>query len=96
MPLLSDASAVQKLLTDSPLSESLIKVELAAEMIIDRLERVGCKTALRLAELAVMTAGQGSDATKESVGEAQIQALAEILDDLAGDEVSANQLCEVL
>lgn len=96
MPLLSDASAVQKLLTDSPLSESLIKVELAAEMIIDRLERVGCKTALRLAELAVMTAGQGSDATKESVGEAQIQTLTEILDDLAGDEVSANQLCEVL
>jgi hypothetical protein len=64
---------------------------------VDRLKAVGCKSALRLAELAVTTAGRtdhdGDD--KDAIGAAQIQALGEILDDLVGDEVSANELCEV-
>jgi hypothetical protein len=74
-----------------------VKIETVAEMIVTRLKTVGCKSALRLAELAITTAGRTDhdDEDKDAVGAAQMQALAEILDDLVGDEVSANELCEI-
>jgi hypothetical protein len=61
-----------------------------AELIIDRLGKVGCKTALRLAERAV------SSAEIPGGGAAQLRAMATILDDLVGDEATAERLCEVL
>lgn len=57
--------------------------------MIDSLGSVGCKTALRLAELAVST-------SDDNDGQAQLDALTEILNDLAGDELSAQRLCEVI
>jgi ATP-dependent 26S proteasome regulatory subunit len=62
--------------------------ELAA-LVVGRLGRVGCKTALRLAERAVFAAGS-------SDGDAQRTAMASILDDLVGDTLTSSQLCEVL
>jgi hypothetical protein len=56
-----------------------------AQVMIQRLQEVGCKTALRLAELAVTTKP-----------EAPLQALEEILDDFAGDELSAQDLCQIV
>jgi hypothetical protein len=64
-------------------------------MIIDRLGSVGCKTALRLTELAVATVERGGPPNEEELGTAQLDALSMILDDLAGDEVTSDKLCEV-
>lgn len=72
-----------------------MNVDPMADLIIDRLGNVGCKTALRLAERAVATAGRASNVTGEELEKAQLSSLAEILDDLAGDEVTAEKLCEV-
>lgn len=66
-----------------------------AEMIIERLGSVGCKTALRLAELAVATVEKVGPTNEEDVGTAQLDALSIILDDLAGDEATSDTLCEV-
>lgn len=65
-----------------------------ADLIIEQLGEVGCKTALRLAERAVVSA---STRTSDNACQEQMQldALAQILDDLAGDEVTAGKLCEV-
>jgi hypothetical protein len=66
-----------------------------AEMIIERLGSVGCKTALRLTELAVATVERAEPTNKENLGTAQLDALSMILDDLAGDEATSDRLCEV-
>ena len=50
VPLLSDTDSVQKLLSDGVFPGLIINVEPMADLIIDRLGNVGCKTALRLAE----------------------------------------------
>jgi hypothetical protein len=92
VPLLSDTESVQKLLADSMYPGSLANADKMANMIIDRLGSVGCKSALRLAERAVASAGKANGVDLE---EAQLIALAEILDDLAGDEATAANLCEV-
>ena len=59
-----------------------------AELLIQRLEKVGCKTALRLAERALSTTGteQGDP----------FNVLATILDDLASDQAASERLCEVV
>jgi hypothetical protein len=71
-----------------------------AMVIMERLGSVGCKTALRLAERAILAGDQidfGEDRNQEEVSSyAHIVALAEILDDLAGDEATATKLCEVI
>lgn len=95
VPLLSDAESVRTLLSDSLFSGSVVNVSVMAELIIGRLSTVGCKTALRLAERAVATAGREDDLKGDDLGSAQLAALDEILDDLAGDEVTAQKLCEV-
>jgi hypothetical protein len=73
----------------------IVNVDPMADLIIDRLGNVGCKTALRLAERAVASAGRASAVEGKELEKAQLSALAEILDDLAGDEVTAEKLCEV-
>jgi hypothetical protein len=62
-----------------------------AEMMVDRLGSVGCKTALRLMERAVAVVGEGG----VDMAKLQEDALADILEDLAGDEAAAERVCEV-
>jgi len=85
---------VRQLLSDGLFPGSVTDVGPMANMIIDRLESVGCKTALRLAERAVATA-EREGRNEDGVENAQLAALSEILDDLAGDEVTATKLCEI-
>ena len=63
-----------------------------AELLVERLGDVSCKAALRLAQRAVVSAG-GAEGNQEK---AQLAALEEILEDLAGDAVTAEKLCEVI
>jgi len=96
---------VRTLLSDSLLaSESaIVNVNAMADLIVEQLGEVGCKTALRLAERAVASAA-ASAATKSSSNDgdddnqeqAQLDALALVLDDLVGDQVTAGKLCEVI
>jgi SpoVK/Ycf46/Vps4 family AAA+-type ATPase len=92
VPLLSLPEEVRTVLEDG-LGEAVINPGVMADMIIGSLGQVGCKTALRLAERAVTVAafGDGSE-----LGKAQLQALEEILDDLSGDQATAQTLCEVI
>lgn len=94
VPLLSDTESVKELLTDCLPRESAPNVSSMATMMVDRLGSVSCKTALRIAERCIATGGRekGTNGDNE---DAQMAALAEILDDLAGDEVTASKLCEV-
>lgn len=93
VPLLSDAVSVKKVLADSPLSEVIVHMDAMSEMMIRRLTNIGCKTVLRLAELAVATASRDGG---DNGGELQLESLSMILEDLVGDEVSAKDLCEVI
>ena len=92
VPLLSVPEEVRTLLEDG-LDEAVLNADVMAEMIIGSLGHVGCKTALRLAERALTVAafGDGRD-----LGKAQLKALADILDDLSGDQATAQSLCEVI
>ena len=85
---------MRNLLGDSLSSESAIaNVNAMADLIIDHMHQVGCKTALRLAERAVASAslaGQGGNLER-----AQLDALDLILRDLVGDQATAGNLCEL-
>mmetsp|Transcript_109 Transcript_109/g.120 ORF Transcript_109/g.120 Transcript_109/m.120 type:complete len:631 (-) Transcript_109:66-1958(-) len=94
VPLLSESESVRKLLADSLTSEINLPINAMANLMIGRLERIGCKTALRLAERAIATAARSQGT--EDISHAQISALEQILEDLSGDELSAGSLCEVL
>ena len=59
--------------------------------MVRRLGKLGTKTALRLAERAVSTAGSSDD-----MKSAQLSAMESILDDMAGDEALAAKVCEVM
>jgi hypothetical protein len=95
IPLLSEADHVRNLLKDSIFPSSGVHVDAMAEMIIERLGSVGCKTALRLTELAVATVERANPLNEMDLGTAQLDALSMILDDLAGDEATSDKLCEV-
>lgn len=93
---LENAESVSKLLKD--ISEqsglSIFHPTEMADRIISRLGRIGCKSALRLAERSVAIAGDGDG--RNEVGEAQLEALDTILEDLAVDEGVAGAMCEVI
>jgi hypothetical protein len=94
VPLLSDAKSVSKLLADGAQTSGLAvkaSMDSLAEMMVDRLGSVGCKTALRLMERAVAVVGNGGG----DMAKLQEDALANILEDLAGDEAAAERVCEV-
>jgi len=95
VPLLSDFKSVQRLFTDS-LDISVVNSNSMASIIIDRLGAVSCKSALRLAERAVATAGIRLGEMDKDLEEAQLSALRSILDDLAGDDLTAQNMCEVV
>jgi len=95
VPLLSDVESVQRLLSDC-LSDQVQDATSLSEIIISRLGKVGCKSALRLAERAVFTAGMQQNTSSDEMKSAQLSALESILDDLAGDEAMATKECEVI
>ena len=88
VPVLSEVDSVQKLLSDC--SQVADPHSISAAMV-SRLGRLGTKTALRLAERAVSTAGSSDD-----IRQAQLSAMNNILDDMAGDEALAAKVCEVI
>ena len=92
VPLLSDVQSVQKLLTSGAEASGLnvANVKSFAEMMVDSLGSVGCKTALRLMERAVIGSDGSSDLEKM-----QENALRGILEDLAVDEAAHDSVCEV-
>lgn len=94
VPLLQDKQSVRKLLVDSLSSESnIVNKDAMADLIIDHLHEVGCKTALRLAERAVTSAALAVDG--DNLERAELDALDLILRDLAGDQATAENLCEL-
>jgi len=93
VPRLSKISEVKKLLLDGG-PESIANADSMADLMIGQLGNVGCKAALRLAERATAIAGRADNPA--NLEKAQLSALAEILDDLSGDEVTAKRLCEVI
>lgn len=93
--MLSDAKSVEKLLTDC-LSDQVADAPSLSEMMVSRLGNIGCKTALRLAERAVFTAGLQQELPADETKSAQLSALQSILDDFAGDEALAARVCEVI
>ena len=91
VPLLSDVEEVKRLFDDC-LAEEIIDTASMAELVIDNLGEVGCKTALRLAERAVFSiANESTDNGKGS----QLDALSGILEDLVGDEAISARVCNV-
>jgi hypothetical protein len=92
VPLLQKKDEVRKLLEDS-LSGIVLDADGMAVLMIERLGKVACKTALRLAERAVFASDRTETVDRKN---AQLLSLTEILDDLAGDEGTADLLCEVM
>jgi len=91
VPLVSHSKEVERLLTDC-LADEVADASSLAGLIVDRLGEVGCKTALRLAERAVLTAADKSTA---DLNAAQSEALEDILEDLVGDDAIAARVCQV-
>lgn len=94
VPLLSDVESVQKLLTDC--LPSVDDASAIARTLVARLDKMGCKTALRLAERAVFNSGMQHNIIIDDMKSAQLVALESILDDLAGDDAAAARVCEII
>ncbi|GKZ01215.1 hypothetical protein MPSEU_001072800 [Mayamaea pseudoterrestris] len=93
VPLLEHACEVASLLRDADgFSSKIVDCEDTARRIINKLDKVGIKTALRIAERVVAETRQET----EDVGSTQSSALDLILNDLSSDGDSALQLCEVI
>jgi SpoVK/Ycf46/Vps4 family AAA+-type ATPase len=95
VPLVSKKEEVVKLLSDSAFASLIADKEAMADLLVNRLGSIGCKTALRLAERSVATAQQLTFDRTEQPDDLQISSLSEILDDLAGDQGSLDDLCSV-
>jgi hypothetical protein len=94
VPLLCDAESVETLLSDC-LPEKVADVSSMSQAIVSRLGKVGCKSALRLAERAVFGAGmQGT--SPDGMAARQLFEIESILNDFAGDEAIAAKECEVI
>mmetsp|Transcript_29296 Transcript_29296/g.69742 ORF Transcript_29296/g.69742 Transcript_29296/m.69742 type:complete len:905 (+) Transcript_29296:90-2804(+) len=85
VPLL-DAESVEKLLRNS-LEDIADPAKMAGE-IVAQLGPVGCKSAIRVAERAIITADDGS-------ADSQTRSLQTILGDLRGDMALASASCEI-
>mmetsp|Transcript_42451 Transcript_42451/g.99665 ORF Transcript_42451/g.99665 Transcript_42451/m.99665 type:complete len:289 (-) Transcript_42451:107-973(-) len=105
VPQLSTAEHVEQvILATSPSEIPSCDAKSMAVAITKKLGTVGVKTVLRLVERASAMTGtvdqdgkeflSGKDST-ESFNQDQLRALQEILDDMAGDEVMAAQMCKV-
>lgn len=92
VPVLSKEEDVAQLLSDTFDDGDVVDSEAMAGMIIQRLVTVGCKTAIRLVQQTVSSAIVEQ---KNDIGEAQLTALSNILDDFAFDEAASERLCEV-
>jgi vesicle-fusing ATPase len=98
VPLLSDVESVQTLLATGAKASGLAvaNVNSLAEMMVESLGNVGCKTALRLMQNSVAMAGAmaGSGASTD-LAELQEEALASILEDMTRDEAASDLVCDV-
>jgi len=97
VPLLSKSRDVEKLIGDCLPRDVISDPQSMAEVMIKHCGSVGCKTALRLAEQAVSTVDRANDGglAGSKLGEAQVAALKEMLEDISGDKMLAQNLCEV-
>ena len=102
VPLLDTVTSVERLIQRGATISCLElgDAKCMAEMMIDSLDKVGCKTALRLMERAVAMVGTRSnnkegDGDKGDLAKLQLDALTSILEDMAGDEAAANVACQV-
>lgn len=118
VPLLQDVQSVQMLLEDSfgtnrapPMRIS--NVNDMAQIMIERFGEIGCKTALRLVERALITTATSydspqygnndrnnnndmiitSDYDEEEAGRHQLLSLSDILDDMVGDQMVTEKIC---
>jgi len=95
VPFLTQPEQVKELLRHA-FSHDDLKTEDAtamAQLIVERLNsRVGCKTALRLAQRAMASSLFFFDNASSNV----VDALLELLDDYQGDEATVEQMCRVL
>ena len=85
VPLL-DAESVEKLLTNS--LDGIADPVMMAEEIVAQLGSIGCKSAIRVAERAVITAEDGS-------ADSQKRSLQTVLSDLRGDMALTSASCEI-
>lgn len=89
---MSQEEDVAQLLRDSFKDGDVVNSEAMAGIMMQHLETVGCKTAIRLVQQAVSSAILDQ---KKDLGEAQLAALSEILNDFAFDEAASERLCDV-
>lgn len=88
VPMLTSTESVNKLLTDClPDMVGTNDFNAMSQLMINQLGSVGCKTALRLVEKAAFASDDNESAT---------DVLALILEDIAGDNVAARTLCDVV
>lgn len=99
--MLQNPREVAKLLQDSLLgSFPILDAEGMGELMIQRLGKVGCKTALRLAERALSSSSiigmeVADEPSSQVVAATQLSTLDNILDDVASDQAASEKLCEV-
>ena len=85
----------EKLLHDS-LPGQVVDAKALADTIINGLPgKVGCKTALRLAERAISTAVMEQQTPLDDMQSAQLSALQNIIEDLAEDAALTSQECQI-
>ena len=87
--MMTDVGSVQTLLRSL---ENVADVEAMSTMLIEQLNEVSCKTAIRLVKRALTVANQRSE---ESKAAQQLSALESILQDAAGDETVTSRVCQI-
>lgn len=86
VPLLTEAEPVEKLLSDC--LEGVLDPKSMAIEIISKLGNVGCKTALRIGERAVVAAGR-------NLVDEQLEALQTVLEDTTRDKAMTAVQCDL-
>jgi SpoVK/Ycf46/Vps4 family AAA+-type ATPase len=102
VPELTDASSIQKLLTDSMKQLSFASSEISVntlkslgELMSKRLQKVGCKTALRLMERSIAMSYRAKEMGKQKdvgLNTLAVQSMTIILDDYVRDQEAASQI----
>jgi vesicle-fusing ATPase len=106
VPELTNVASLDTLFSDSlkemgPASADLSSraVKSLAQMMVKKLEKIGCKTALRLLERAIAMSYRAKSSTKrkdDDLNDLVIQAMGRILDDYVTDQEAASRIfCNV-
>jgi hypothetical protein len=99
VPYIAKAEDACKLLQDSLIAKDLSNLSDLSELLVEKLGVVGCKTALRLVERAVVScrAGDiGEDKTSDDKSRQLRNALQEILNDYVGDQGLKSETCAIV